>query len=118
MQQKQISKIFHTLMLQVLHWSLANIKTEIDKLDIDKSVPVPVDLSNVVKNQVVRKTVHDKLIAKENNIDTSRFDLKTKYNADKTELERKFLTLVDLLKNQIIMLKLVKQKINYRVLVV
>ena len=37
---------------------LANIKTEVDKLDIDKLAPVPVDLSklnNVVKNIVVKK---------------------------------------------------------------
>ena len=46
-------------------------------------------LSNVVKNEVVKKTVYDKLVAKVNNIDTSGFVLKTKYDADKTELEKK-----------------------------
>ena len=38
--------------------NLANLKTEVDKLDIDKLVPVPTDLSklsNVVKNDVVKK---------------------------------------------------------------
>ena len=38
--------------------NLANLKTEIDKLDIDKLVLVPVDLSklsDVVKNDVVKK---------------------------------------------------------------
>ena len=38
--------------------NLARVKTEVDKLDIDKLVPVPVDLSNVsdvVKNDVVKK---------------------------------------------------------------
>ena len=71
--------------------NLASLKTEVDKLDIDKLVPVPVDfskLSNVVKNEVVQKTVYDKLVAKVSNIDTSRFVLKTKYDADKTELEK------------------------------
>ena len=55
------------------------------------------------------KRLYDKLVAKVNNSDTSRFALKTKYDADKTELEKKkkFLILVNLLKNQIIMLKLV-----------
>ena len=75
-----------------LKTNLANLKTEVDKLDIDKLVPVPVDLSklsNVVKNEVVKKTVYDKLVAKVNNIDTSGFVLKTKYNANKTELEKK-----------------------------
>ena len=46
-------------------------------------------LSDVVKNDVVKKTVYDKLVAKVNNIDTSDFALKTKYQTDKTELENK-----------------------------
>ena len=33
--------------------------------------------------------MYDKLVAKVNNIDTSGFVLKTKYNTDKTELEKK-----------------------------
>ena len=71
--------------------NLASLKTEVDKLDINKLVPVPVDLSklsDVVKN-VVKKTVYDKLVAKVNSIDTSAFVLKTKYDTDKTELEKK-----------------------------
>ena len=43
-----------------LKTNLANLKTEVDKLDIDKLVPVPADLSklsNVVKNDVVKKTI-------------------------------------------------------------
>ena len=46
-------------------------------------------LSDVVKNDVVKKTVYDKLVAKVDNIDTSDFVLKTTYNTDKTELEKK-----------------------------
>ena len=72
--------------------NLANLKTEVDKLDIDKLVPIPVDLSkirNVVKIDVVKKTVYDKLVAKVDNIGTSELVLKTKYNTDKTELEKK-----------------------------
>ena len=44
--------MWHTLILQ------ATLKTEVDKLDIDKLVPVPTDLSklsNVVENDVVKK---------------------------------------------------------------
>ena len=55
-------------------------------------MPVPVDLSKlsgVVKNDVVKKAVYDKLVAKVNNIDASGFVLKTKYETDKTELEKK-----------------------------
>ena len=42
-----------------LKTNLASLKTELDKLDVDKLVPVSVDLSklsNVVKNDVVKKS--------------------------------------------------------------
>ena len=45
-----------------LKTNLANLKTEIDKLNIDKLVPISTDLSklrNVVKNDVVKKTIFD-----------------------------------------------------------
>ena len=74
----------------------ASIKTELYKLDIDKLVPVPVDLSKL--SDVVKNTVYDKLVAKVNNIDSCGFVLKTKYDTDKSELEKKFLTPVDVLK--------------------
>ena len=80
---------------------LANLKTGVDKLDIDKLTPVPVDLSklsDVVKNNVIKKTVYDKLVAKVNNIDTSNFVLKTKYSTDKTELEKKIPNVTDFVK--------------------
>ena len=54
-----------------LKTNLANLKTEVDKLDIDKLATVPVDLSklsNVVKNDVVTKV---------DNIDTSGLVKKT-----------------------------------------
>ena len=75
-----------------LKTNLANLKTEVDKLDIDKLVPVPTDLSklsNKVKNDVVKKDIYDKLVAKVNGIDTSKFILKTKFDTDKSELENK-----------------------------
>ena len=59
-----------------LKTNLANLKTEVGKLDIDKLVPVPVDLSklsDVVKNDVIKKT---------------------DYNAKITEIEKKFLILI------------------------
>ena len=43
--------------------NLASLKTEVDKLDIDKLVPVAIDLNKlrgVVKDDVVKKTVYDK----------------------------------------------------------
>ena len=74
-------------------------------------MPVPVDLSKLsdaVKNDVVKKTVYDKLVAKVNSIDTSAFVLKTKYDTDKIELEKKILVLVVWLKRQITILKSLK----------
>ena len=66
-------------------------------------MPVPVDLSklsDVVKNDVVKKAAYDKLVAKVNNIDTSESALKTKYQTDKAELEKKIPDVTDLVKKQ------------------
>ena len=67
--------------------NLVSLKTEVDKLNIGKLAPVPVDLSklsDVVKNVVVKKTVFDKLAAKVHDIDTAGFALENKINdADK-----------------------------------
>ena len=51
--------------------NLASLKTKVEKLDIDKLVPIPIDLSklsDVVMNVVVKKTEYNKLITKVNNI--------------------------------------------------
>ena len=64
-------------------------------------MPIPADLSklsNVVKNEVVKKTVYDKLVTKVDNIDTSDLVLKTKYNTDKIELENKIPDMSNLVK--------------------
>ena len=55
-------------------------------------MPVPVDLSklsNVVKSDVVKKAGYDELVEKVNNINTSGFVLKTKYDTDKSKIEKK-----------------------------
>ena len=75
-----------------LKTNLSRLQTEVSKLDIDKLKPVPAglsELSNVVKNVVVKKTVYNKLVAKVDNIDTSDFVIKTNYNTKITELENK-----------------------------
>ena len=72
--------------------NLASLETEVDKLDIDKLVLNPADLSklrDLIKNEVVKKAAYHKLVGKVTNIDTSGFVLKTKYDTDKTELENK-----------------------------
>ena len=71
---------------------LASLKAEIDKIGVGKLNTVPVDLSklsNVVSDDVVKKTAYDKLVAKVNNVDITRFVSKTKYDRDKSDLEKK-----------------------------
>ena len=67
-----------------LKTNLASLKTGVDKLHIDKLLPVAFDLSKL--SDVVKKT---ELVAKVDNIDTSGFVLKTKYDTDKSELKNK-----------------------------
>ena len=93
--------------------NLAALKTEVNKIDADKLMTVPVDLaklSNVVKNEVVKKTDYstkitsiesqiagltkntvDNLadITKLKAVDTNNFVLKTKLASDVTTLENK-----------------------------
>ena len=114
MQQKQISKVFLSHVdtsIFALKTNLVSLKTEVDKLDIAKLVPPLVNLSklsDVVKNDVVKKNVYDKSVTKVNNIDTGGFVLKTKYNADKSELEKKIPVTSGLVKKQITIIKLLK----------
>ena len=62
-QKKDINDITHVDTSNfALKTNLSSLKTEVDKLDIDKLATVPVDLSklsNVVKNDVVKKTVYE-----------------------------------------------------------
>ena len=93
--------------------NLAALKTEVDKIDVDKLKTTPTDLaklSNVVKNNVVKKSDYnakvtsiegqiagitkntiDNLadITKLKAVDTSNFVLKTKLASDVTTLENK-----------------------------
>ena len=129
MQQKQIQKTtgYDTSKL-ALKSNLTSLKAEIDKIDVDKLKAVPVDLSkrsNLVNNDIVKKSVYDKLVTKVNNIDTSGFVLETKYNTDKSDFEKKISNadkkIPDtsvLNKINLIMLKLLKKKVKYLVLVV
>ena len=48
---------------------------------------------------LLKKAVQDKLVEKVNNIDTSRFVLKTKYDTDKSELQKKISNTSGLVKN-------------------
>ena len=76
--------------------NLASLKTDVDKLDIDKLAPVPDDLSklnDVVKNDVAKKAAYDKLVA------TDKYKYATdKYDTDKYEIENKIPNTNDLVK--------------------
>ena len=52
---------------------LVSLKARVHTLHIDRLITVPVDLSDAVKNDVVKKTMYDKLVAKVNSIGTSGF---------------------------------------------
>ena len=72
--------------------NLAALKTEIDKIDIDKLKTVPNDLaklSNVVKNDVVKKTSYNTLKIKVDAIDTSGFVTRIKFATDTNTLDDK-----------------------------
>ena len=56
-------------------------------------------LSDVVKNDVFKKAVYDKLVAKVNNIDAiDDFVLRIKYQTDKAKLEKKIPDITDFVK--------------------
>ena len=57
--------------------NLASLKTEVDKIETEKLKTVPVNLaklSNVVKNDVVKKTEYNRLKTKVDSIDTTEKD--------------------------------------------
>ena len=67
--------------------TLASLETEVDKLDVDRLVPIPVDLaklSNVIKNDAVKKIDYNKLVTKVYNTDTTNF-VKKKTNMKKMD---------------------------------
>ena len=93
--------------------NLAALKTEVDKIDVDKLKTTPTDLdrlSNLVKNDVVKKTDYNTKVtsieaqiaglakntidnlantAKLKSIDTNSFVIRTKFSADTNALDDK-----------------------------
>ena len=84
--------------------NLSNLKSKVDKLDVDKSVPIPVDLSklsNVVKNDVVKKNVYN---AKIKNIedkipDISNLAINASLNAKINEIKGEIPSITNLAAN-------------------
>ena len=72
--------------------NLASLKTEVDKIDVEKLKTFPVDLaklSNVVKNDVVKTTEYNKLATKVDNIDTTNFVKEAKYEKNGSDFKDK-----------------------------
>ena len=91
--------------------NLPSVKADIEKIDLDKLKRLPVDLSklsNLVNNEHNKKNFYNKLVATVKVIDTSVFVLKTKYDTDKSDLEKKICDASALVKKQAIMLNLLK----------
>ena len=122
----------------MLKTNLTNLKTEIDKLDIDKLGPVPTDLSklsNVVKNDVFKKpdyngkiteienkvpdinnlTTKTALTTVENKIpDTSSLVKKTDCNTKIADVEGKIPDISNLATKTLVM----RLKIKFQILVI
>ena len=84
--------------LEKVPTGLNSLKSKVDKLDVDKLVPVPVDLSklsNVVKNDVVKKT---------------------EYNAKIKNIEDKIPDITNLATNPSLTAKKVRLKVKYLLL--
>ena len=81
--------------LEKVPTGLNSQKSKRDKLDVDKLVPIPVDLhklTDAVKNYVLDKTEYDELVKKVNAIqtnDTSNLVKKTDYDIKISEIEKK-----------------------------
>ena len=83
--------------------NLGNLKSKVDILDVDKLVPVPVDLSKlsyIVKNDGVKKNVYN---AKIKNIEDNTLDITNL--ATNTRLKTKYLVSLTLLPMLLLMLK-------------
>ena len=87
--------------LEKVPTGLSSLKSKVDILDVDKLVPVPVDLSKlsaVVKNDVVKKTEYDELIKRaiqaKQATDTCSLVKETDYNRKINEIERKLLIMI------------------------
>ena len=123
-----VSKLIYLIMQQkfdvdvgnfALKSNLASLKTERDKTDAEKLKTVPVDLaklSNVVNNDVIKKTEYNKLVTKVDNIDNTNTFSRSKYENDGSyfedkidKIDKKIPDVTNLVKKkQILILKLLK----------
>ena len=92
-QKKDIKDITHVdTSSYALKTNIAASKTEVEKIDTDKLKTVPDDLaklSNVVKNDIVKKATYNTLKNKVYAIYTSGFVTRTKFTTDTNPLDDK-----------------------------
>ena len=82
--------------------NLSNLKSKVDKLDVDKLVPVPVDLSklsDVVKNDVIKNMY---IMLRSKNIEDKIPDIKNvatnaSFNVKKNEVKGKIPSITNLI---------------------
>ena len=77
--------------------NLSNLKSKVDKLDVDQLVPVPVDLGkliDVVKYDVVKKDVYN---AKSKNIEDKNLATNTTLNTKINEVKKEIVLITYLL---------------------
>ena len=83
--------------------NLSNMKSKLDKLDVDKSVPAPVQLSklsDVVKNDVVQKDLHNaKMKNIEDKIRVTNLATNTTLNTKINEVKGEILSITNLVTN-------------------
>ena len=100
--------------LKNLPGNLSNLRGKVDKLDIKKLETTPADLinlSNIVKNDIVKKTENYILVKKANNINstnTSNLVKKTGYNTKFLKLKRGLLIMI--LINIVLLNNLIRQR--------
>ena len=79
--------------------SLSSLKSKINKLDVDKLVPVPVDLSkrsDVAKNDVVKKDVHNAKNIEDKIPDITDLATNTTLNGKKNEVKKEIPSIINL----------------------
>ena len=89
---------------------LNSLKADLDEIDVDKLKTIPADwckLSNVIDNDVVKKSVYDKLFIKGNAIGTNEFLSKAQYNVNKLGTKKK---IEDAKKRYLILVSVLKKK--------
>ena len=84
--------------------NLSNLKSKIDKLDVDKLVPVPVDLSKL--SDVVKKDVEDKIP------DITNLATNTTLNAKISEFKNEIPSITNLATTAAFKINKIKNKIT------